>query len=532
MTDYLGPLTLGTSGTYVLEQRQFDAGSAELTIRVRGTTADTLAAAIEALSAACTAGNTLTHVEPGVTSPVVYRVTACAKFAQHAQVTWMGFWQRIDVGLTVAPFPAGALSVIYSAEHVDAPDALDLSALLGTRPTTLDVTVDDDSGNDMHSVWVALAPRVLTADQTIALTRAHWMVLASSLTWTTMSNGTGATMWGNTSRYTISSSYQSAPLDTQGYPAGKYKLLVRVSQEAGTGYVMDSVNQDPVAVTRATQHLLELGDIDLPVANTSPGTASNLTLYVRSDGTNDCIVNAFVLLPLEHGLFAWHHDDDDEEIDQLDMGPSGMFMDGVASLQYLVPADILHPRTLAAHTGTLVATPEPTASTWPADWGRTDAVDVTADSGLFKVVTTTGEKYATYAATVAGTPLVVPGTWYEFSCTLNVTARAAGYAVSQIRWLDVDGNVVRDDELDSSDGAPAASTPIAYREAPAHAVHAQVRIGAGPGASLTAYWSDVVFKRCPLQLCILAEDAAGALVTYLHPVHVTVKYTPRYEVAR
>ncbi len=88
----------------------------------------------------------------------------------------------------------------------------------------------------MHSVIVALAGAEMTSDQAIALgTRPHWLVLASSLTWTTMSSGTGATYWGNSNRYTTSASWQSAPLDTSAYRLGAYKLFARVAQSAGTG---------------------------------------------------------------------------------------------------------------------------------------------------------------------------------------------------------------------------------------------------------------------------------------------------------
>jgi hypothetical protein len=282
MTDYLGPLTLGTTGTYRLLTRKItpagDERTAELSIAVVGTSSDTLAAAIEALSAAGMTGNTYVHSEPGVTNPVAYLVTGMSKFEQAEEVTWPVFWQKILLTLVVTGYPAGALTTPYSAQTVQLPASVALNTLLGTRRTQLDVTVDDSSGNDFHSVWAALAPTAL--DDT------KWLVLASALTWTTMSNGTGATYWGNANRYTTSASWQAAPLDTSKYPAGKYRLLARVAQSAGTGYVMDSQNQVAVPVTRTTPHLLVIGDLDLPAQDTAWGTAANLTLSARSDGTN------------------------------------------------------------------------------------------------------------------------------------------------------------------------------------------------------------------------------------------------------
>ncbi|MDP1804147.1 MAG: hypothetical protein Q8K72_03185, partial [Acidimicrobiales bacterium] len=161
--------------------------------------------------------------------------------------------------------------------------------------------------------------------------------------------------------------------------------------------------------------------------------------------------------------------------------------------------------------------------------------EVSADATglLFEVVTTTGSKYLWFAATNVATPLVVPGAWYEVDLTRQVTARAAGAATVDLIWQDVDGNTVRTDALSTTSATDA--TPVAltyYAKAPAHAARAQVRAGAGTGANLTAYFSAVILKRCPMRLIVVAEDAAGALTSYLHPVHLTCKYTPRYEVAR
>jgi hypothetical protein len=363
-----------------------------LRVHVSSTSEDELAAAIEQLSAQLRIGNAYVRTWPGVTSPVAYIVAGVGGFTvedEYNGSNWTYFWQRISFTMILAGMPAGALTVLYNAQHVDTPSSVALSTLLGTHPTSLDVTVDDDSGNDMHSVWCALTPT--------ALSDTKWLVMASALTWTTMSSGTGATYWGNSNRYTTSSSYQTAPLDTSQYPAGKYRLLARVCQEAGTGYIKDSQNDAAVAITRTTPHLLVLGDLDLPVYDTAPGIAANLILSVKSDGTNDCLVNAFVVLPLDYGYAAWHPASATTEIDQLDVGPSGIFMDGVTDSTYM-QGGILTPKVLAEHCGTLVSPASPTGSTWPTSWERTDETDVTADTSRFKISTTTGSKYAWYAA--------------------------------------------------------------------------------------------------------------------------------------
>lgn len=556
MTDYLGPLTFGSGltssnlstfigdafdmdtfdsdafggeewivagsdvGTYTLKDFKVAAGVATIDVSVRAASADALAVALEALVAQVKIGNTYAHFQPGVTNPVVYRVLGVIDFVQSAPDTWHAFQQRVLLTLALAGQPAGALTTLYTAQDVSAPASVSLAILLGTNPTMLDVTIDDQAGTDMHSVWCALAPT--------ALSDAKWLVLASALTWTGMSSGTGATLWGNVSRYCTSSAYHYAPLDTSQYPAGKYRLAVRASQEAGTGYVMDSQNAVAVAITGATQHLTVIGDLDLPVADTAPGVAANLTLSVKSDGANDCIVNAFVLIPLDLGYFSWHPATPTTEIDQLDVGPTGVFMDGICNATYL-QGGILTPSVLAAHTGTMIATASPTGNDWPADWGKTDA-NVTADTSRFKCVG--ASKYAYFAATNLATPLVIPGAWYELFFGRQVDDYVAGAVTGEVVWEDVDGNVVRTDVVwtTGANGAPVAIT--VYAKAPAHAARALVRLGTNASGNVTAYFWSVAFRRCPLRLIVVTEDAAGALTNYVHPVHLTVKYGARYEVAR
>lgn len=331
MTDYLGPLTLGTSGTYVLDKWETASGAdgitASVAVMVTAASSDLLVLAVEALAAQLQIGNSYVHSIPSATSPVVYRITSATSpvVDEYDGVLAAAPWHAVAFTLNLAAQPAGALTTLYNAASTLTPTSVALSALLGTNPTPLDVVIDDSSGNDMHGVWAALAPT--------ALSDAKWRVYASDLTWTTMSSGGADTaMWNNNSRYTTSASYQTAPLDTSQYPAGKYRLLARVKQAAGTGYVKDSQNSVAAAVTRTTPHLMVIGDLDLPVADTATGTAANLTLSVKSDGTNRFDINAFVLLPLEYGYFSWHHATATTEIDQLDVGPTGTFMDGRKSV--------------------------------------------------------------------------------------------------------------------------------------------------------------------------------------------------------
>ena len=522
MTDYLGPLALGTSGTYVMTRCDISEGSAAIEVIVHASTADALAVVIEALVANLQQGACYAHYQPGVTNPAVYRVTSVSAFKQDALDTWLAFWQRVSFTLALSAMPAGALVTLYSAHHLDSPASLSLDALLGTNATMPDVTLKDDNNTDIHSVWMALCA---------GLPDSLWLRLVDSLTWSApLTAGTGATWWGNACGTTTSATYSVAPLDTSQYPAGKYRLLARASQSAGTGYVMDAQNNAPVAVTRTTPHLIVIGDLDLPSADTAPGVAANLALSVKSDGTNTLTVGAFILLPLDLGYVSWHHPSPTTEIDQLDVGPSGVYVDHVTDWTYL-QGGLLTARILAAHVGTLIAPPDPTGSAWPLTWARTDDSSVTATGGQFQVVVASTEKYAWYAATTAECPLVLPGAWYEVLLTRFVSARSAGVVTASVVWLDIDGNIVQTDLLSSAfavDSAPVALT--LYAKAPVHAARAQVKLGADGHSTTT--WESVVLRRAPLRLVIIAEDAEGALTNYAHPTHISLRYSPRWEIAR
>jgi hypothetical protein len=528
MTDYLGPLTIGSTGsvgTYSLLKWDVSQNDSEIQaaveVYVRAASADAMAVATEVLVAHLRAGNTYVHSVPGVTYPVVYTIIAASDISTDENEGSLAFWQRVSCTLALAAMPAGALATLYSEEAVNAPASVSLEAMLGTNPPLPDVTIDDDSGYDMHVVIAALALSALDDDK--------WLVLADALTWTTMSSGSGSDMWGNVSRYTTSASYQTAPLDNALYPAGKYRLWVRAKQSAGTGYVKDAQNDVAVAVTGSTPHLVCIGDVDLPVADTAFGTAATLVLSAKSDGSNTLTINGFLLIPLDLGYFSWKHTTATTEIDQIDDGPSGQFQDGVTDYTYKL-GGMLRPRVLAAHVGTLIDPASPTASDWPDGWDKT-ATGVSADTARFKCVG--ASKYAWFADTAIATPLVVAGVWYELSFVRDVDSYVAGAATAEIVWQDVDGNTVRADILSAVSADDAAPTAVTvYGKAPAHATRAMVRLGTSAAGDLTAYWSAVVLRRCPLRLIIVAEDADGALVSNAHPVKLTARYTPRYQIAR
>lgn len=519
MSDYLGPLELGQAGTYQLLGWEHAGGSASVEVRVSAASTAALAAAIEALAAQLKPGNLYVRYFPLAASPVVYTVTGATSFRCDQREGPLAFWAVCSFVLEVSPRPVGALHTLFSAQAVSAPASLSLAALLGTSPPELDVTVDDSSGNDMHFVAAALAPTSLADNR--------WLVLASALTWTTMSNGTGADCWGNVSRYTTSASWQTASLDTSAYPAGQYRLYVRAKVSAGEMRVRDSRNNAEAVVTRTSMHLTPVGDLDLPAYDTAPGTAASITLSVRSDGTNTATVNAFVLLPLSWGSFSWHHETPTGEIDQIDVGPSGTFVDGSTDTTYQ-KGGVLVPKRLAAHCGTLVPTAGPSGDVWPSDWYRSSSIQVVASGGYFTCVDPTNTRTVNPLTAI----YVVPGEWYELNFTRYISARPGGSFYTYARWLDVDGNLLRADTLQQFVSTDASPTSVTYYlKAPPLAARLTPQWGITVGG-ITAQWKDVVVRRCPLRLIVVAEDAGGALSSYVHPVAVTVRYLPRYEVSR
>lgn len=534
-TDYIGSIAL--TGSYALVDFSAVGDKLTATVRVYGASASSRTALLAALTAQMQgAGCAWVHYAGGVASPVVYRLSDVSASVLEDALFVTRHRAEVKITATVDPFPVGTLSSRYVAEALNTPGALSLATVAGTRPPQLDLTIDDAAGTDMHSVWACLALREMTSDQALPFTgasaRSHWLVLAASLTWATMSSGTGATWWGNSNRSTTSALWQSAALNTACYKPGKYKLLARVQQSAGTGYIMDSSGMTAVPVTRATPHLVELGDIDLPVSDSAPGISSNLTLYARSDGVNTLTVNGYLVLPLEHGLVAYHPDVATTEIDQLDIGPSGIFCDSRTDFTDIV-GGILQPKILAAHTPTLVAVEEPSGNVWPASWGRTNGTDVTALNSKFHIVAPGAQRLAWTGVAVVDRATVIPGEVYEITATRQVTAYTAGSAALWVEWHTLDGAIIAYGVNAGGSAVAVDASPVDLtlytNRAPAQVGRLRVFVGSANASTLTVDWWNIAVRRCPLQLLVAVEDAAGALTAFTHPVLVTLKYTPVYD---
>jgi len=553
MTDYLDNLALplDDSGDYV--RKSFKVTEAEdgtltaeliVTVKPATKTGAALITARENLRAACDRATTYVNYVTGATSPVAYEIVSCQSFVCDEKAEWMAnaFWDRVTITFKLKSWPRAARQTVYDTTAVGTPDVLDLSTLLGTVPSELDVLVDDQSGNAMHSVILCLCGREMTADQSVsASARPHWLLgfgasgLLPAASWSgSVSDGTQATSWLHSDCYTTSASWSTVAIDTRMYREGPYKVFARVQQSAGIGYVATS--QDiggAVAVTGATPHLVEVGDVQLPTADALPGTAANLTLYIHSDGTNTLRISGLLILPLDR-LVVWHHSDPTSEIDELRVGPSGVFMDGVCDKTYLVPDHPLVPEVLAVHCPNLVSDASPSGSTWPASWYRSSTGSVTASSSRVKMVGGASALEASPSLSAAGAPTIAGGELVEFAFTRDVDSRTSGSTSVTAVWCDIDGNVVDTTVLATYAADTASEALVFYAKAPRAAERVYLKFTVTAGASLTVYYSGVYVRQpIPQQLVVVAEDSTGTLDgSYKHAVNVSVWQPAQQAVAR
>ena len=543
--DRLGNLTLGKesdAGTYTLKSWKLGAGTATIGVKVTAATANLLASLTEELFAVCaSAPTTYLHYEPGITYPVIYRVSAATAVQDDAS-TYPSLSQWLTITLTLDGGGRGAFHVLQNAAALNTPGSVDIIDLLGSIHPEQDTLIDDASGNDMHSVWVWITRRCLTNDQTIALAdRAHWLIHAGGtmLTWSTVNNGTGAKFWGNQSHYTTAAATETATAPTQRYPFGSYKILALAQQASGIGYVgvLSGGATYEAEVIGANPHLVEICDIDLPVADTSgPTVAANITFTCRSNGSARLDVIGFVLIgPLDDNSFARYHPAlPSVECDNLQFGPSGLAVDGIWDSTHFV-GETLMPEPDSWHR--LLASPTyPDGNTWPTQYGRTHTSDVTADTSRFKVVSSASTRHFWYAEHAAGyydCPMIEGGEEYEIVITREVTVHTAGTIDVFADWIGNNGEAIRTDPLSSLSGTGAvASTDLKlYARAPRTAARLIVRAGHTSGTG-TSYWTALWIRRCPQIMAVVAETSDGTLSSYLFPVTVTTSVTEEYEVGR
>jgi len=551
VSDYIGNIALAATGTYRLEAWGLSTSSAKditalvplggdhvavsdpsfvgesamfVTVLVVGSSVSDLTSKMNVLRAeANQPRNTYLHAPGGSGSLVAFTVLECDRQeVDEAQSYGLAYHQTITLSLRVAPFAQGALQTIHSAVTVNAPDSLSLATLYGDLPVPLRVYADDASTYDIHSFYMALAPR--------ALTDAKWIIDESQWSWSGDSTTTGINEYSAAVQREDSTTADAGTLDVSGYPAGLYRLVARVCVAAGYGYIRTNLAgaDTDVTITNTTLALVELGDVWLPPSATKSGTASNLIVYLAGDNAHYAYFDYLLALPLWLGFLSVHPSTTTQEFDEIDAGPSGLFIDGVTDWTDVV-GDILRPRTTAMLCPELITTHTPTGDTWPTDWTRSDDTDVTATSDLFQVVSDA----AAVRSAHCGSKVVTAKEWYEVTLSKQVTAYASAAATVVLRWYDVSEALLSAATLATYAATDVAPVAVAYyAQAPVDAAYGRLYVETAAANSTTIQFSAAYLHRCPLNLLIAAEDAAASDADGQHDLAVTVQATPRYEGAR
>jgi len=253
-----------------------------------------------------------------------------------------------QLSLLVSPFVTAAAVTLYDAEGVTAPDSLSLSAMTGNykAPLTIDC---DATADDTHSLYLAID----------ASTYDDYLSDAVDLTWSGGETDTeDVDARSGNAAYVLSTAVRTAAIDTAGYPEGPYLLLARVKALGGvTGYITTFYTEEVVSFTRATWHIVELGDCYLPTRKVRNAGAADLTvsLYGSSEEAGDYACLDWVYaLPKGDGMFAWHPSTATIDATTIgrDAATATTYIDDVADEQHVTG------NTLMAAGGTLLVVAE------------------------------------------------------------------------------------------------------------------------------------------------------------------------------
>jgi hypothetical protein len=558
MTDYLGNVALAMSapGTYQILEWELDTtegkqveratplggdwpissnirfnGTATLTmtIKVVGTSTDDLTTKLRTLRVeALKPLNVYVHYPVGSSTPIAFTVLECLRQPVTESVSYgLVYWERQKLQLLVAPYSEGALQILHDATAINAPAALPLAALLGDLPTPVRVATSVNASNNIRSMYMSLAPTVLSQDM--------WLLDEGNARWTWTGQGSTAALansYGGSTRRNSSTGWAIGTIDSKYYPGpGKYLAIARVMMVAGQGYIKESYNNVEIPVSRTSMHYVELGEIWLPAGNVRRGSSTTApwSISFRSDGSNLMHLDYVLLLPISYGFWGYHPAAN-IEVDHVEVGPEGVYVGDVTDWTYMV-GDVLRPRLTAMLCPQLNTTGSPSGTTWPTDWYRSNATDITATASRFQIVSSAA------AAREAWPPVtsefkVSPESLYELGLAKRVTSRTASSISVLLRWFDVAGNLIGTDTLATysvADGGDVTGL-VFGRRAPKRARGVRPVFSAQQLAGITTQFWNVVFRQAPLQLLIAAENAAGGEAT--RALTITVDAVPRFEGAR
>ena len=220
-------------------------------------------------------------------------------------------------------------------QSISAPCAIDLSAMKGDFPTTLDTIFSVDETDDLAALYVAYVPPEYVA---WALDPTNWSIEAEDLIWDGNWNGNAYPagqaghlnqddnaspasdapwdwrspgsndnfVWfgqgGSGSTFAVSSAF-----DTAGFPQGPHLVVARVMNTVANAVMSTGLTPDVAipAISGGVWQLLELGDCVLPATTVRIGLDSPLSLAISGTTPGSPGLDRLFMLPTRWGSWSW-----------------------------------------------------------------------------------------------------------------------------------------------------------------------------------------------------------------------------------
>jgi hypothetical protein len=205
------------------------------------------------------------------------------------------YWATAEI--TVEPYALGATATITSAD-LETPGSVDLSAMTGTYPAPLTVSVDPGATTaaEMHSVYLALCPDAAWTG---------YLVEATAVTgWEDEVADAGLGV--NVVRFASGAGDDAGTVDVSAFPASAYLVLARVKVDAGGTLTASTEFTDDVTCVETHWEWLPLGEVALPTKRVRGSATCSLTL-TGSAATAAGYCHRLCFLPLRWGFVSYHH---------------------------------------------------------------------------------------------------------------------------------------------------------------------------------------------------------------------------------
>jgi hypothetical protein len=328
-----------------------------LSVWVRESDADTLAASVNALISCLPDDSTTATLTVGATgaSGTVEATARAVDGLVEKPYTKLEDGHcigRVSFTLACDPWLLSPTDTLYSASAVTLPCVLDLSAMQGQHAAPLDLVLNATTAN-LHQVVAGVYPddSAVIADFVHEAATLTWSGGAAAADTNGYPDGTGNTVWSTNSAAGV-----YTDLDVTDYLPGTYAIYANVArQSAASPATIATAYTTAVAIegTDLRRHLL--GYVALPCSTVRASATSSLRVTLTSDGTDYVYCNTIEVIPASWGIAGWHHSTTSSSADELRWADDVVYADDVASLAYATDD-----RALSAFGGALVVTGEGT----------------------------------------------------------------------------------------------------------------------------------------------------------------------------